>query len=653
MPSRLSLFVVAAGLGASLHAAPTPLAETESAREPVIYTGTLQPDKAYFDGRVPHAVGVHSFQAYRANRTHPTDGSAVGYTYNHQPYLAYWNGRFHLQFLSGLTQEHEPPTHTSVAVSADGLHWAPPRVAFPEYQLPAIHRNGTNIDAGTYAVMHQRMGFYTAPNGRLLTLAFYGFAETLQNSPNAGNGLGRVVREIHADGTFGPIYFIRYNRHAGFDETNTSYPFFTTSPDAGFVDACNALLGDKLFTLQWWEEDRAKDGFFAITPDQVAGAKHFDANIVTSAGAGKAFIWYTRPDGVVVGLWKNQYSALSGDRGKTWTPIVMNKTLYGDSGAKTWGQRTDDGRYAIVQAKSPTNATRFPLVAMVGSDGHLFDTMLCLQGEVPPRRFVGQFKNFGPQYYRGIEEGNGNPPGNHLWMTYSMTKEDIWVTRTPVPLTGTETKPLQEDFEGTPDTALDPWNLYVPQWTQAHVVTEASTTNHVLELRDEEPYDYTVAERIFPSAKHLKVSFRVQAREVRHSTQLEVEVQSQAGMRPMRLRLNEAWLSRDRGLESGKQFRTHLQQWYRIDLDLDCATQSYSLRVDGAEFQKDIPFVEKTPSFERIVFRTGPYRGLVPATNATEAVDRPPGLEAEDLPGADDRVAPSVFWIDDLTAKSP
>jgi hypothetical protein len=46
MPSRLSLFVVAAGLGATLHYPPTPLAENETAPEPVIDTRQLHPDKA-------------------------------------------------------------------------------------------------------------------------------------------------------------------------------------------------------------------------------------------------------------------------------------------------------------------------------------------------------------------------------------------------------------------------------------------------------------------------------------------------------------------------------------------------------------------------------------------------------------------------------
>ena len=74
--------------------------------------------------------------------------------------------------------------------------------------------------------------------------------------------------------------------------------------------------------------------------------------------------------------------------------------------------------------------------------------MLCLHGEVPPRRFAGLYKNAGPQYVRGIEEGNGKPPGSYLWNTYSMNKEDIWVTRTRVPVTGVVTQQVRETFEG-------------------------------------------------------------------------------------------------------------------------------------------------------------------------------------------------------------
>lgn len=656
-PCRLlfGFAILAPGLASAQPARPVPaseLASTPSAKEPVVYTGRLEPEKHLYDGGLPHAVGVHNVQVFRANRTFPPGGGMTGYTYNHQPYLAYWNNRFYLQFLSAEFQEHEPPTNTSIVTSDDGYTWSPPRVVFPEYQLPAIKREGVDIPEGMYAVMHQRMGFYIAPNGRLLTLGFYGFAETPQQSPNAGNGLGRVVREVRADGTFGPIHFIRYNRHAGFNESNTRFPYYATSGDRGLVEACEALLADKLYTLQWWEEDRSTDGFYPIVPDQVAGAARFDARIVTSQGAGKAFTWYTRPDGIVVGLWKNQYSALTGDRGVTWTPIVQNKTLR-TTGAKTWGQRTGDGRYVIVHAHSATMINRFPMVAITGDDGHLFDGMYCLQGEIPPRRYRGQYKMVGPQYFRGISEGNGTPPGNHLWTVYSMHKEDIWISRATVPISGVETAAVDDDFERVARVSdLSRWSLHLPQWTRLDVVAEPGRSNRVLELRDEDPYDHIVAERFFPSTPKVEIRFRVQLRQVAHSTGLEIEVQSQRSQRPMRLRFNRSWLAHDHGRRAApEQVPVELQRWYDIDLNLDCAAQTYALSVDGRVVQAVIPFTEKTDSLERIVFRTGTYRGLVPPYLINNGGERPGGMEFEDLPGGDVRAAPSVYWIDDLRTR--
>ena len=54
------------------------------------------------------------------------------------------------------------------------------------------------------------------------------------------------MREILEDGEFGPIFFIRYNRHSGWGPENTRYPFYKDSDDAGFVEACEDMLSDKL-----------------------------------------------------------------------------------------------------------------------------------------------------------------------------------------------------------------------------------------------------------------------------------------------------------------------------------------------------------------------------------------------------------------------
>lgn len=630
-----------------------PLAFEECIEEPVKYTGEINPDKRFYDGNLPHAVGVHHYQAFRANRTDPSEPGLTGWTYNHQPYLAYWNGKFYLQYLSGLIQEHTPPTRTLIMTSVDGKNWSKPVVAFPKYDLPEFHFDGEAIPSGTKAVMHQRMGFYIAPNGRLLTSGFYGYSATPRRSPNAGNGIGRVVREIYEDGTFGPVYFIRYNSHMGWDETNTNFPFYKTSTDKEFIDACESLLADPLVTLQWWEEDRGEDGFYTIDPSQVPDGDVFSHRITTSAGAGKAFIFYRRSDDVVVGLWKNQYASLSPDNGKTWTPIAKNKTLL-TSGAKTWAERTADGRYVIVHNQSATQRNRFPMAALVGEDGHIFDRIYTLSGEVPPRRYQGSYKNPGVQYFRGIVEGNGNPPGDHLWITYSVNKEDIWITRTRVPITGSVKDEVNQNFEDIDSVQdLELWNIYTPKWAPVSIKQDPVTNNKYLELRDEEPYDYASVTRIFPDASKKIIEFKFQGKRLPQGSSGEVEVQDQRGNRALRLRIDKDWLSFDIEKVTTDPMKIDARKWNHVLLEIDCVKQIYTVKLNGELYPKEIPLNDRTVTkkVERIVFRTGPYRNYVPTEDADYGIARQAGFYSADLPGLDTKSPIIIFNIDDIKTR--
>jgi len=84
---------------------------------------------------------------------------------------------------------------------------------------------------------------------------------------------------------------------------------------------------------------------------------------------------------------------------------------------------------------------------------------------------------------------------------------------------------------------------------------------------------------------------------------------------------------------------------------MNCHDQEYNLLVNDALVIKEIPFQEKVSSLERIVFRTGPYRGYVPPA----VVDGQPdctGLLSEDLPGADEKAPICIYWIDDVKTRS-
>lgn len=598
-------------LALTFWSAPLIAASAGGPEEPIRYTGTDTADFSH-EGGLRLAVGVKSWQAFRANRAHPEQAEGYGWTYNHAPMLAYWNDRFWIQYLSGPVHENKGHGQTLILSSVDGVNWDKPKVAFPPYRMPD----------GTLAMPHQRMGWFVAPNGRLLTLGFFG----IPNHPNDGSGIGRLVREVNRDGTLGPIHFLRFNRHNGWNESTGAYPHYSASTDAGFKEACDALLANRLVTLQMWEEDRAKDGFY---PD-------------LGEGILKAFNWYQRPDGATVGLWKSSWTALSKDGGNTWSKPVKASTI-AQAEAKMWGQRTPDGRYALLYNPRRDNRHRWPLAIITGDDGVHFDNLLTVQGEVPPRRYDGLDKAYGPQYVRGIVPGNGTPPGSAFWVTYSMNKDDIWISRIPTPVTGTVAGPISDNFD-TGTFADLPWNTHSPKWAPVRLADFPSATNRSLELRDAEPADYARATRVFPTLKQGIIRFKLLARQATHG-RLEIELHDRHGYRPpIRLFLDDQ--RRVQAMDGNRTGRQNLTRyvpnvWYDVMIRFDVAKELFDITIDHMPVLRDGEILEPVEALERISFRTGPFR-----EKPTLRDQKTPG---EDFPNGDEPEPEAVYYIDDLT----
>ena len=600
---------------------PCATAQTGTEFEPIRFMGSMGIDLRPHDGALRPPVGTSNYQVVRVNRTHPEWAEDCGWTYNHAPALAYWNDTFYLEYLSNPVDEHIPPGQTLVATSKDGRHWCKPAVVFPPYEAPEGVRL---IDGALGYMMHQRMGFYTAPNGRLLVLAFYGHAE----DPFGPGGIGRVVREAYPDGNYGPIYFIRYSSHTKWNETNTSYPFYTTSADTGFIEACQALLADPLATLQWHDEDQGLDGFYTATP------------------GGSALSYFHRKDGTVVGLWKRSMCALSADGGRTFSKPVKAPTFI-MAGGKFWGQATDDGRYAAVHNPVEYDEHRYPLVLSTSDDGIYFDDLLVVHGEVPPRRFYGRWKDFGPQYVRGIAEGNGNPPGDDLWLAYSVNKEDLWVSRVPLPVTSVASGPVSDNFDGMAAGGhVENWNVYSPVWAPVEVAEFPDKENKSLELRDRDPYDYAKAVRIIEETAQGKTAFRVFPRQNTEG-QLDIDWGDRYGHRAIRLRF-----APDGKLKVSSGARWIIvkdytpEQWYSVGVDFQAGPGGlFALSIDGEAVLQDMRLAEDVRSIERLVFRTGPHR--------IEPLRQTPNQEpCEPLPHCDLPDPEAVFYVDDVVAES-
>jgi hypothetical protein len=592
------------------------------------------------DGALPPIVGVETSQVLRANRRHPAYAENFGWTYNNAPMMAYWNGRFYVEYFSNTYGEFVPPGHTLISTSADGRAWDIPKEVFPIYYLDVPPFRNKTGDAGM-AFMYQRMGFYVAPNGRLLVLAWYG----TEPNPFGPGGIGRVVREAYKDGTYGPIYFLRYNEHydpalsarssralvdpkdPGWNEGNTPFPFYTRSRDAGFLDAVKALMADRLKTMQWWEED-ADPAAHALKP------------------ALEAPTFYHRRDGTAVIVAKWSVAMLSSDEGRTFTPPVRIPSII-TAGAKVWGQRTADGRYALVYNPDPADDGyhRYPLALAAGDDGIAFDRLLLIDGEVSPRRYMGRSKDFGPQYPRGILEGNGTPPGSNLWVTYDMNKEDIWVSRVPVPIRYRVTGPVSDHFDGLQAGGEVPdWNIRRGKWAPVDVVDFPSARNKSLRLADRDPYEYARAERVFAEGASKILSLRLYPHQT-GAGRLDVEVLDPSGHRPVRIvfgpdgrvRIANGSASVDAGAYTAGA-------WHNLKIAVDAAQGTFDVALDGKTAARGASFAEPASSVSRLLFRTGAFLTMPTREGLVKSRD----FGGRDLPDSEDPVPEAVFNIDDV-----
>jgi len=91
-----------------------------------------------------------------------------------------------------------------------------------------------------------------------------------------------------------------------------------------------------------------------------------------------------------------------------------------------------------------------------------------------------------------------------------MNKEDIWVSKIPVPVKDKVTADVNDIFNDLPDNKeLDEWNIYSPLY--CHVSMVKLNDQKELALHDSDPFDYAKAERVIPESKKLTATFEITA----------------------------------------------------------------------------------------------------------------------------------------------
>lgn len=574
------------------------------AQELVHYTGTKLSDSNRHDGGLSPVIGVHNIQIMRANRENPSAANGHGWTYNHQPMMAYWQNRFYVHYISDEKDEQVPPSRTLMQTSADGYSWTEPVVLFPEYRVPdGFRKEGVDGEARNLkAVMHQRQGFYVAKSGHLYALGTYGVCLNKKDHNNDGNGIGRVIREIRKDGRLGPIYFIYYNH--GFDARNTDYPHYKKG-DKALRTACEEILSNPRMRMGWVEEADRNDPLIPLNKEY------------------KAYNDYTLPDGRIVALWKHALTSVSSDGGFTWSQPVERARGFVNSNAKIWGQRLSDGTYATVYNPSEY---RWPLALSLSGDGLEYKTLNLINGEVPPMRYGGNYKSYGPQYVRGIIEGNGVPADSNMWVSYSMNKEDMWVARIPVPVMAKAFAHADDDFGKVNSPAdLKAWNIYSP------LMAPVGIEGQWLTLSDNDPFDYARVDRVIPASKALSVAFDIEALQNTNGL-LQIEFQDENGNAASRLELtNEGVMRGKGGARYGNIIRYEPGKVYRVEVKLNVDNRVAEFYIDGQKKGQRM-FFTPVANIQRVMFRTGARRttpnvdtpadwdGVLPNAGATDTL---------------------------------
>lgn len=591
------------------------------------------------DGALRPVVGVQEHSLFR-----PTDlpgakaleGHAVARTrFNHHPFITFWGGRFWAYYIG--FQIDESTKGGYLQWSRDGRTW-------------------NDTDKATLfpapLATHQRTAFFIAANDRLLATTWY--------SPNGEAGRGgtgsRLVREIRGPGDFGPIHILKHNARGG--ASGIDFAAYAASDDDGFKDACSELLGDKLQMQQMWEEDedRREGNPYVIHGDGTHAP--FSA---------KGFAWYRLdgPDGSIVANWKGGWVGIS--RSGVWAEgqVTRDESLNRFNehrSAKMWGEPRSGGGYAMfyclgtqgLPGEKPAYGwdSRTPLAVATSADGLAYSgEPLCVSGDNGPQLYGNakvDNKTTGASYVRGITWLANREPrrryNDNLWITYSINKESIWVTEVPKEISATVEQHVDDDFsDWQPGGRVGLWNIRNGAWTPVRLEDDAGDT--VLRLRDQDPYDYAKAFRVFPVSRQVTVTATVRPKQVAKG-ELQLELVDATGKRPVRLRLApDGTLQRQDAAGMWHTLGTYTSnEDLELTLTFDATAGQWSVFKNGTVLAEKLPAAESVATVERFECRTGSWRLDDFSTNMYGKGT--PGARTTELAGAHEPVALVEF---DLT----
>ena len=349
-----------------------------------------------FDDENPTTLGLEAIPGDHTVVYRATEGN---FTFSHQQNIGAFDGKLYLMWSNGITHEDHNGQRVLYAFSEDGVHWSEPALLAPDHDGPGPL---TNVAAGFHGSGDQLVAYYSA------------FPEGREGSDDRNN-----------------LFYLTST-----DGEKWSRP--RKLARGWFIEGPRRLPGGRLLMNGQCPTGGQPRLRYTNAADGITGWRDAEIPVVEGVFAFPEPSWYVRDNNSeIVMVFRQEtgplsqrtiHASVSRDNGESWTKPV--KTNFPDATARAFAGNLPDGTAFIISNPSrfpssthPTYGRRIPLTIALSEDGVVFDRAYTIRTELTSMRFKGKNKADGWQYPTAVVWGD------HLYIAYSINKEDEGVTR--------------------------------------------------------------------------------------------------------------------------------------------------------------------------------------------------------------------------------